>query len=313
MNSIIRFAKNKREINDAIELICRSFPARYKKEVKFKQLAWLNTIPKDFKLKNFILAIKNKTVVGVFHVNERTLKLGGFKIKILATTDFCIDKSIINNKNFGILFFEKGLNILRELNYPLIMGSARRKLENFYSWYGFTSCNSYSAVEIEKIDYSVLNTHGIIKENFNPKLISFYEKLRVSILSDEWNHFLRKKNFWRLLQKYINKKKFKFIEIYKNKKIIGFAIIKKNNTILDFGYINNKETLYFGTLFKYLLKRKDYKITFNISPNNNIFNKLGLIHLGYFSRRIPNEGYVAKILNLKKFIDIFCRIFEKII
>ena len=254
MNSIIRFAKNKREINEAIELICRSFPARYKKEVKFKQLAWLNTIPKDFKLKNFILAIKNKAVVGVFHVNERTLKIGGFKIKILATTDFCIDKSIINNKNFGILFFEKGLNILRELNYPLIMGNARRKLENFYSWYGFTSCNSYSAVEIEKIDYSVLNTQGIIKENFNPKLISFYEKLRISILSDEWNHFLRKKNFWRLLQKFINKKKFKFIEIYKNKKIIGFAIIKKNNTILDFGYINDKETLYFGTLFKYLLK-----------------------------------------------------------
>ena len=35
MNSIIRFAKNKREINEAIKLICRSFPARYKKEVKF--------------------------------------------------------------------------------------------------------------------------------------------------------------------------------------------------------------------------------------------------------------------------------------
>ena len=64
-------------------------------------------------------------------------------------------------------------------------------------------------------------------------------------------------------------------------------------------------------MFKYLLKKKDYKITFNISPENNIFHKLGLIHLSYFSRRIPNEGYIAKILNFKKFINIFCKIFEK--
>ena len=231
MTSIIRLAKNKREVSEAIELICRSFPARYN-ELKFKQLAWLDTIPEDFKLKNIVLALKNKTVIGVFHVSERTLKIGGLKTKILATTDFCIDKSLIKDKNFGILFFEKGLNILKLYNYPLIMGNARKKLENFYYWYGFTSCNSYSVVEIEKIDYSALDTNGIIKENFNPRLISFYDKFRTSIFSDEWNYFLRNRNFWKFLQKFINNKKFKFIEVYKNKKIIGFALLQKKTGYL---------------------------------------------------------------------------------
>ena len=59
MDFITRFAKNKREIDSAIELICRSFPAGYG-ELKFKQKAWSDCIPEDFKLKNFILAIKKK-------------------------------------------------------------------------------------------------------------------------------------------------------------------------------------------------------------------------------------------------------------
>jgi hypothetical protein len=310
MNSITRFPKNKEEVNDAIELICRSFPASYK-ELKLRQSSWLKCIPKDFKFKNFILAIKDDVVVGAFHVSERFLIVGNIKTKILATTDFCIDKSVVNDPNFGARFFEEGLNILKKTNNSLIIGSARKKLENFYYWYGFASCNSYSTVEIEKIDYSVLNTNGKIKENFNAKLISLYEKLRRNILSSEWNYFLRKKNFWNYIQKYfINKKKFKFIEIYNENKIIGFSIIKKDNEILDFGYVKNKEDLFFGTLFKYLSKKKN-KITLNISPENNIFHKLGLIHLHYSSRRIPNEGYVAKILNSKIFIDLFCKVFEK--
>jgi hypothetical protein len=311
LNFTTRFPKNYKEIQDAIELICRSFPLSYK-NLMYKQISWKKSIPHDFRKKNFILAINNKNlVVGAFHVAKRILVIGGVRTPILATTDFCIDKSKVNDPNFGVIFFEKGLNLLKKLNYPIIMGSARKKLENFYFWYGFTSCNSYSRIEIEKLDYSVLKNNAEIRKNFNSKLSNLYEKLRLEIFSNEWNYFLRDKNFWNYINSFIKKKIYCFLEVYSKSKIIGFAIVKKKNQIIDFGIKKNNESLFFGTLFKYLLNNDKSKITFHISPENLVFTKLGLSHLCYYSRRIPDEGYVAKVLNPVSMVNLFCSVFSK--
>lgn len=202
----VRFAKNFQEIKNAIELICRSFPLSYK-DLMYRQKSWLNSIPDDFQKKNFILAVDDENVViGVLHIAKRTLVIGKVKATILTTNDFCIDKSKINDSNFAPIFFEKGLKILEKLNYPFIIGIARKKLENFYYWYGFTSCNSYNRIEIEKLDYSVLQNTAVIKKKFNLKLSNIYEKFRLEIFSNEWNFFLRNKNFWNYINSFIKKK-----------------------------------------------------------------------------------------------------------
>jgi len=307
----VRFAKNFQEIKNAIELICRSFPLSYK-DLMYRQKSWLNSIPDDFQKKNFILAVDDENVViGVLHIAKRTLVIGKVKATILTTNDFCIDKSKINDRNFAPIFFEKGLKILEKLNYPFIMGNARKKLENFYYWYGFTSCNSYNRIEIEKLDYSVLQNNAVIKKKFNLKLSNIYEKFRLEIFSNEWNFFLRNKNFWNYINLFIKKKKYYFLEVYIKNKIIGFAIIKKKNQIIDFGIKKNNESIFFGSLFNYLLNNDDSKITLYISSESPVLKKLGLSHLSYFSRRVPDEGYVAKVLNPISMVNLFCRVFSK--
>lgn len=308
----IRYPVSKKEVSEAIEVACKSFPVNYF-EAKSLKSAMIKFLPEEFTPKNFIIAAEGKRIVGILRFFRREIIISTVKFDILGLTDYCVDKSQVKDPIFGVRFLLKCCEMLRETDYALACGSARKSMLNYYYPFGFIGCDSYCSCSIEKLKISGSVPPVKFEEVFHEQNIGRYEAFRLQSNSSEWGMICRNKNYWRWIGFQAKElEKIRFFEIKEGSQLIGYFVIS-GNKFVDYGIMDNNVGAYIHAMIKYLLEEippEDLRL--QISPANKLFRYLGLSNISYSMRHVPDEGIIALGLNKKKLVEVFCRILSSI-
>lgn len=310
MTMEIRIPQNQEEIEAAVELSCKYFPLSYSEAMALKT-AMREYLPGDFTKDNFIIAVDKGRVVAVLRYYPRKMIIADVEFDVLGLTDYCVDKSCIEDPTFGVNFYIKCGEMLRQGKYPFALGSARKIMSNYYYRFGHISCDSYCKCTIEKLKLppSASIQDVEFEEVFNEENIGRYESLRRESFSSEWGLVIRTDNSWQWIGYQITHlKKYRFFEITKDSKLIGYFIIQGDNCI-DYGLLASQYETYARAMISFISNNivEDH-LGLHFSPSNRLFQTLGLSNVAYTMRYVPDEGIIALGLNKKKSVDIFCRV-----
>jgi hypothetical protein len=309
MDLVVRQAKTNSEVAEAIELICRSFPAIEYSDAKIQKEKLKNFLPEDFDSGKFIVAVNEGKVVGAFRLSERQLNIGGEKVTVLATTDYCVDKEATEENILGFDFYVKGCEIIKKWPYPLVMGSARRALANYYDWFGQTSCSIYSECHIEKLKLPKRDFGKVaVRKQFSKKNIRKYEKFHQFSFSKDWGFFERKTGFWEWIGYQADIGRSDFYEMWMDDELCGY-FIRMNCALVDYGISSS----HFGLCVSAMMESLDNLtaeegVVLKLSPRNMLFGHLGLSHIGFRSRFVPDEGILSMCLDRERLVSLFCKI-----
>ena len=307
----VRQAESIEEVDRALELIYKSFPIGYFASKRLKQNLRC-FLPNDFAPDRFVLAIDNNQIIGAFRLTERQLVIGNELVSVIGTTDYCIDYDYQDTEGavIGFDFYVKGCELIRKWPYPLVLGSARRVIANYYQWFGWTSCHTYNECKIESLNIKRPKVKDVdIKEQFIEENIDIYEAHRLSSLEGEWGYFLRSDGFWKSIGHLVSLNKYRFFEIIHGQKVCGFFITQGSN-VLDYGINSGGYLLYATSMLFFLQDTFHENIVLKISEKNRLLSVLGLSHVQLFSRFVPDEGVMAMCLDKKKLVDLFCKVAE---
>jgi hypothetical protein len=304
----IRAARSTAEVRDALELICRSFPISYE-EAAARKSAWQATIPEDFEPERFVIAAVDGRVAGAFHLNERRMSIGGVETDVLATTDYCVDKTAVPDPAFGVNFYIEGLKLIRGWPYPIVMGCARRMLTNYYYWFGYGSCHTYSEAHVEKLNVPARAGAGLaFVERFDEAQVSAYERLRRTACAREWMYFQRKPGFWKFLGHQVRLGRFRFLEIRSDTELAGF-VMTGDGAVVDAGFSASRAGDVVAAVLRQLQSSvPDGRVVLKLSARNAFFDHVGLSHVAFRTRHVPDEGCVARTLDTTRLVDLFCRV-----
>ncbi|OGL46122.1 MAG: hypothetical protein A2W05_09710 [Candidatus Schekmanbacteria bacterium RBG_16_38_10] len=305
----IRTAQTQNEVEEALEMLCKFFPPSYYEHKTMKNIM-RQYLTEDFTPQCMIVGVDNNRIVAVFRYYPRRMIIAGVEFEILGLSDYCIDSSYSNNTIVGVNFLMKCCEMLKETQYPLAIGSARRIMSNYYYRFGFIGCNSYCKCKIETLKLPSTPKQNIqFNETFNEINIENYERLRRETFSSEWGLIIRTTDFWRWIGHQISHfKKYRFFEIQRDSKLVGYFIISGNDFI-DYGIESAEFETHIYELFSFLwtIINKD-NLVINLSPNNKIFRSFGLSNLSYTMRFVPDEGVIAIGLNKEKLVALFSSI-----
>lgn len=310
----IKLASTQKEIDEAADLSCKSFPLSYF-EAREARRVMCQFLPDDFKKNNFIVAVDKKKVVAVLRYFSRKMKMLDVEFDVIGLTDYCVDKDNVDDPIFGFKFLGACYGILKKTAYPLALGSARRVMANYYYGFGHIGSDCYCKCRIEKLSLpEVFEKKVKFIENFKEANIAAYEKKRRNAFSSDWAMVKRGEDFWRWIgynsTGSAHKKKYRFFEMIERSKLVGFVIISANSCV-DYGIGNKNFEMYTRALIKFLAETIPLdRLVLHFSPTNRIFKTLGLSNISYMMRYVPDEGVLALGLNKDALVRLFCRILE---
>lgn len=307
----IKLASTQKEIEEAIDLACKSFPFSYFEAKELRQ-AMRQFLPDDFTKKNFIVAVDKKRVIAVLRYFFRKMKMLDVEFDVIGLTDYCLDKNNAVDPTFGVLFWDTSCNILKKTNYPLALGSARRVMANYYYAFGHIGSDCYCKCRIEKLRLPEVSENKVeFIESFKKFNIPAYERMRQAAFSSEWAMVMRSEDFWQWIgYNSTHKNKYRFFEMIENSELVGFVIISGDSCV-DYGLAEKSFEIYARLLIKFLAKTIPLgRLVLNFSLSNRIFKTLGLSNMNYMMRYIPDEGTMALGLNKDALTQLFCRILE---
>src|SRR3972149_995265 len=171
----IRTAQTQNEVEEALEMLCKFLQPSYYEHKTMKNIM-RQYLTEDFTPQCMIVGVDNNRIVAVFRYYPRRMIIAGVEFEILGLSDYCIDSSYSNNTIVGVNFLMKCCEMLKETQYPLAIGSARRIMSNYYFRFGFIGCNSYCKCKIETLKLPSTPKQNIqFNETFNEINIENYE------------------------------------------------------------------------------------------------------------------------------------------
>jgi len=308
----IRFAQTEDEVEEAMEIINKTFLSYY--ETKTLNDAYRQCSPAKFTPERFIIALNNKTVVGSYRTIPKKMLLAGIEIDFLGGGEYCIDKSNLGNSTLGIRLYSEATKILSESSYPFGLGSTRRIMGNYFHYFGRIGIDTYAKCKLEKL--RITKDPSLPKlefyEKFHKENLDKYESLRRTAFGEDWGLILRTHNDWEWLGYRIEKlRRYRFFEIFHNDVLVGYFVIV-NDRFVEYGLNDINFEKYAKTMVYYLPNLIPIdRLIFCLSPNNRLFQSLGLSNISYTMRYVPDEGISAIGYNKKTLVGFYCEVLTK--
>ena len=282
---------NEQEHNQLYSLLYNSYGIQKKNKSKIGDI-------KNCPKKTFIVAKFNKKIVGFLILVKRRFYFFNKIIKSLGMSFMVVESRYHTFQISKKLLHE--MFIISE-KYDVILGFAKKIMDNYYIKYGFLGISNFSKVCLKIND---LNTN-----EYKKMKITKTKKKDLIDINKIYNYantfsagfFLRDKILWKYY--FLYKKTFEFYTIFKSAEIIGYFIINKKN-IIEINCKKNKEapTLY---ILKRFLKNKKYEnIIFETNLNSPFINYLKKYNHSLSTRYAWNGGHILKIVNFRKFINL---------
>jgi len=248
---------------------------------------------------NYFLALESDSVIGVVRTAPRVINFKEFTIAALEWTDFA-------TTGLGVAF--QGIHLLSHFlstdyvnNFPLVLGNARKVMDDYYFRFGFFGVSAFPTTLVERSEY-IPTTHRIMKvENFD-QIDSFQlEEFRISSI-ESTNGFLERTSFeWEVFfNKVISGANLAFYNIFDEQDSLLGYFIKSSNAIVECSLPEYFSFPEFLSVLKDFLPESE--IVFRLPLKHMLFRNIGGSHISVSYRRIPNSGIICKVTNFRKLL-----------
>ena len=281
------------EKKQIFSILVKNFKIQKKNISNFKKIIF-----QDHTRKFILHKIDNK-IVGVLCTNSRKMNFYGIPLKVLGMSYMAIQK------DYQKYFISENLrNKLFEISKKndLIVGFARRAMDNYWYRYGFLGFDSYNKIILEPSDLNIFSDKKFQICKIDIKKFSKMSLILKKEINNSYGLFLRNKNllsYYKLLMKHKN------LNLYitkLNKLILGYFIIDNNN-IYEI-YSNNIDDITFlFSIKKFFLNKHSEKINIHINSKNQLMNYIFNFNHTSVSRKSWNGGHIAKLVSVKEFLN----------
>ena len=292
---------NLKEKKEVINLIKFSFKIpkidTYKFEKKF------NNLPhKVF----FIAKNKDNKIIGLIVLIKREMNYCGNVLQVLGMSFMAIEKKY-QLKGLSNEFRKK--IFLYSKKFDLILGFARKKMDGYWSRFGFLGFTNFGEINIELKDIKSENKYKFSISKINKDDIKKINNL--SLIDNEKiaGNIIRDDKLWSFYQKN-GRRDLNLYKITKNNKIFSYFFCKDNKIFEIFSNKKNNHITILA-LKKFFKKRKFKEIIFQTSFNNTFIQYLMNYQYTIYERFAWNGGHIVKIVSIIEFLNKNKNIFEK--
>lgn len=260
-----------------------------------KKIIW-----KSNSKKNLYLIIKTKSkIIGLIRIISRKVKINGKFLKCACLTSIGILPTY-QKKGFGKKLLETSNNFLKN-KFDVAMLIARRKLDNFYSQFGYKGQSEFCEMVIFNKNISKL------KKKVTKNLNKNHRKIYHLTFNKKNGYFIRNKEDWDLVNFRIKLNNLKSISVYNEKKLIGYFVFN-NSIIYEYAYKNK-----FIDIFSSNLGRFFYKDFIIKNPTDELVKSFEKnFEIKVTKRFCLNGGHMIKFFEKKQqvkyninFLDLF--------
>ena len=248
--------------------------------------------------RKYILYKLDKKIVGVLCINLRIMNYFGVNLKVIGMSYMAIDKDY-QKKSVSIFLKNKLFSISQKSD--IIIGFARKAMDNYWHPYGFLGFQSFNKITLKTADIKIYSRreYKIFKISN-----SHYDRLNKIIklnLKDSYGPFIRSRKLWEYYKFTSKYKKLSFYEVTDNTKSLGYFVIAKN-VIYEIYSTRLDDLAFLKSIKEFILKKNFDEVVFNIDLNNNLFNTIQNLNYFQFSKRAWNGGHILKIVSIKKLL-----------
>ena len=281
------------EKKQIFSLLVKNFKIKKKNIDNYRKIIFKDNTRK------FILYKINDKIVGVLCTNSRKMNFYGISLKILGMSYMAIEKDYqkysistsLRNKLFEI-----------SKKNDLIVGFARRAMDNYWYRYGFLGFDSYNKIILDPSDINIFSNKKYQISKIDIKKFSKMNLILKKQSNNSYGLFLRNKNllsYYNLLMKY---KKLNLYVTKFNKSILGY-FITDNNNIYELYSNSIDDVTFLFSVKKFFLNRNSEKINIHINSKNLLMNNIFNFNHTHISRKSWKGGHIAKLLSIKDFLN----------
>lgn len=189
----IDIATSLKDINDAFDLCLKSFPS----PKNLKTMTW--SLSSDMH-SNFVIAKKNKHVIGLIRLVPVKMKVNKIVFNACALTSICVDEAERGQGIFKSMMTYADAHLM-SLNIDMSFLIARKKLDYSYLDFGFISLSCYHSLKINEFNKNInFNENIHLKPGFISENINLYQKAHIDTYSNLSGYIERDRKHWSLIE-----------------------------------------------------------------------------------------------------------------